>query len=359
MRKKIATEIPLKKYANMAEFAAELKLSRSTVSYILNGTWQKRNISPKTVQRVKDYARKVNFVPNFFGRAIRGDVQSDAALLLPVNAYAHHREAFFRLLNTLTAENLKYLVLPVSPELDAPQDLLEKLVAYNVRCALLVAYPVIRDDNAPVWLNLVRATPGIEWLFYDFSEREAEACGFAGEPNVGWVGFDRRKGLQDVCRYVADCGFSTLLTCGFVIPAIPELPLRCIEVAPGSYENWHGWRFDHGASLADALEKYRLGHPADTPQAVFINDDQLSAEVIFQLLKRGYRVPEDFAFISWDGLEISRYFIRSLTTVAIPHCRMIEAAETFLSGRQKLGRHEFPPEIREGVSMPAPQFRRS
>ncbi len=346
-------EISLKKYANMAEFAAELKLSRSTVSYILNGTWQKRNISPKTVQRVKDYARKVNFVPNFFGRAIRGDVQSDAALLLPVNAYAHHREAFFRLLSTLTSEKLKYLVLPVSPELDDPQDLLEKLVAYNVRRALLVAYPVVRVGNAAVWLNQVRATPGIEWLFYDFSEREAEICGFAGEPNVGWVGFDRRKGLDEVCRYVAGCGFSTLLTCGFAMPAFPELPLRCIEITPDTWENWHGWRFDHGVSLADALVKYRREHPSDTPQAVFVNDDQLSAEVIFQLLKRKYRIPEDFAFISWDGLEISRYFIRSLTTVEIPHSRMIEAAEAFLSGRQKLGRHEYPPAIREGVSMPA------
>lgn len=346
-------EISLKKYANMAEFAAELKLSRSTVSYILNGTWQKRNISPKTVQRVKDYARKVNFVPNFFGRAIRGDVQSDAALLLPVNAYAHHREAFFRLLSTLTSEKLKYLVLPVSPELDDPQDLLEKLVAYNVRRALLVAYPVVRVGNAAVWLDQVRATPDIEWLFYDFSEREAEICGFAGEPNVGWVGFDRRKGLDEVCRYVAGCGFSTLLTCGFAMPAFPELPLRCIEITPDTWENWHGWRFDHGISLADALVKYRREHPSDTPQAVFVNDDQLSAEVIFQLLKHKYRIPEDFAFISWDGLEISRYFIRSLTTVEIPHSRMIEAAEAFLSGRQKLGRHEYPPAIREGVSMPA------
>ena len=76
----------MKKYNNMAEFAAELNLARSTVSYILNDKWKERNISPETVKRVKDYARKVNFIPNFFGRAIKGKVTSDAAILLPVRA---------------------------------------------------------------------------------------------------------------------------------------------------------------------------------------------------------------------------------------------------------------------------------
>ena len=341
----------MKQYANMAELAAELKLSRSTVSYILNGSWQKRNISPKTVKRVQEYARQVNFVPNFFGRAIRGDVRSDAALLLPVNAYAHHREAFFRLLNTLSSEKQEYLVLPVSQELENPQILQGKLVAYNVRRALLVAYPVIRGRSIAVWRNLVRATPGIEWLFYDFSVQEAGTA-FSAERNVGWVGFNRQDALRQVCCYVADCGYHELLFCNFTPPELlPDLPLHCSVLhPPRELQSWHA---DHGVTLAAMLMEYSRTHHSKHSRAVFINDDRLSAEVISILLEQGIRVPEDFAFISWDGLEISRYLIRSLTTLVVPHGSMIKAAESFLSGHSALGRHEFIPEIRVGASMPA------
>ena len=59
----------MKHFATMEEFAAELGLSRSTVSYILNGQWKSRHISEKTADKVIAYAKKVNFTPSLFGLA--------------------------------------------------------------------------------------------------------------------------------------------------------------------------------------------------------------------------------------------------------------------------------------------------
>ena len=100
----------MKTFANMEEFAAELGLSRSTVSYILNGQWQARHISPKTAKKVLAFAEKVNFTPSLFGRALKGKICTDAAILIPSRMYEHHRNTFFTLLGQLELLNFSYLV---------------------------------------------------------------------------------------------------------------------------------------------------------------------------------------------------------------------------------------------------------
>ncbi len=343
----------MKKYANMAQFAAELHLARSTVSYILNDKWKERNISPETVRRVREYAQKVHFVPNFFGRAIKGKVRSDAAILLPANAYHHHREAFFRLLSRLEQTGLKYLVLPVSPAGD-PGQLLEQLIAYSVRRVLVIAAPLVTSSNAAQWRGAAAATPQIDWLFYDCRNDEFFDL-LTAEKNVGAVGFDRDRAEARVCEYVRAAGYRELFCYGFIpdSPLGPDLEIR--PLAPGEPAPVSGHP-ETAAGLGAALQRSR---PSGKPCAVFIYDDLLTAGVIDWLLEHGAAVPEEFAFISWDGLDASRFFRRSLTTLAVPHERMLESALNFLTGDAPPADIRVEPVVREGESMPRAPHRSS
>src|ERR1700747_3159729 len=46
------------------ELARRLSVSRATVSIVLNGRAQQRNITPETTRRVLDAARALGYVPN-------------------------------------------------------------------------------------------------------------------------------------------------------------------------------------------------------------------------------------------------------------------------------------------------------
>lgn len=337
----------MKKYPNMEQFAAELNLARSTVSYILNDKWRERNISPETVRRVKEHARQVNFVPNFFGRAIKGKVRADAAVLLPVNAYIHHREAFFRLLNQMDQQTaLQSLVLPVSPGADL-SPLLEKLIAYAVRKVVVIAAPVIKADNVGSWLRILSATPQMDWLLYDCPVgAEFEPLAAAG--NVSSVAFDRAASCNRVCEYVRAAGYRELLYYGFSPGNVSVRGLKTAQLAPT-----HGCpvsgRPETGAILGELLLKR---YHTSLPRAVFIYDDLLTCGTVEWLLEHGAAVPEEFAFISWDGLDISRFFRKSLTTLVVPHDRMLEFALDFLTRKGDRSRLMLEPVIREGDSMP-------
>ena len=338
----------MKKYSNMAEFAAELNLARSTVSYILNDKWKERNISPETVKRVKEYARKVNFVPNFFGRAIKGKIHSDAAVLLPSNAYWHHREAFFRLLAHLDGCGLKYMVLPVSAGAGAVP-VLEQLLAYNVERVVMIASPLIRKkEDVERWKNGIAATSGIKWLLYDCPDDDLSG-GIFECSNAGYVGPDRAAALHSVFAYVKNRGYDKLLYYGFSADNFRNGEIKTEPVFAGGSLPGTG-EPDAGERIADALAA--RDRQKKTPCAVFINDDLLTISVISALLARGFRVPEDFAFVSWDGLKVSRYFHKQLTTLEIPHEKMLVSALDFLSGRSGLPRLRFAPEIREGETLP-------
>lgn len=339
----------MKKYSNMAEFAAELNLARSTVSYILNDKWADRNISPETVRRVKEYAAQVNFVPNFFGRAIKGKVRSEAAVLLPTNAYRHHREAFFRLLAHLDGCGVKYMVLPVSAGTGA-LPVLEQLIAYNVDRVLMIASPLIRSrQDADLWLGAINSTPDINWLLYDCPDEDL--CGeLLRCSNTGFIGFERRTALQTVFSYVKDKGYDRLLYYGFSADNFKNRYIKTAPIMPGGSVSAADTP-DAGAFIATVL---REKHPSKgVPQAVFINDDLLTASVISALQGMNLQVPEDYAFISWDGLKISSFFHKSLTTLEIPHEKMLLCALDFLSGKSDLPKMRLEPRIRAGETMPS------
>lgn len=337
----------MKKYPNMEQFAAELNLARSTVSYILNDKWRERNISPETVRRVKDYAQQVNFVPNFFGRAIKGKVRADAAILLPVNAYFHHREAFFRLLSRMEQQTaLQSLVLPVSPRADL-SPLLEKLIAYAVRKVIVIAAPIIKADNVDSWERLISATPQVDWLLYDcpIGEKFEPLTAFG---NVSLVAFDRASSYERICDYVRAAGYRELLYYGFSLGKTSARGLKISQLDPTRGAPISG-QPETGAFLGELLlEKYH----SHSPKAVFIYDDLLTCGTIEWLLEHGTAVPEEFAFISWDGLDISRFFRKSLTTLVVPHDQMLKFALDFLKSKGAPSRLVLEPVIREGDSMP-------
>lgn len=325
-------------YTNMTDFAASLGLSRSTVSYILNDKWKERNISPETVERVRRHAEATGFAPNFLGRMINGKVATDAAILLSDRLYHHHRQAFFQIVSMLAEERLRYMVFPVGSR-ETNRETLQRLRDFRVRSALLFVPPTFAGrEDLDWWHRAISAMPDVRFLLYD--------CRF-GVPklerdwpeHVTLTGFDCRVAAAKMLAHIAACGYREAYD-GFWIAEEFGVSHPGLRLLPRSQE-------EIMAMLAGPRPKRR--------RAVIIPDDLTTAAAIRTVLRSGMRVPEDYAFVSWDGLAFSDLFTCSLTTLEIPHTGMLECALKFLRGEDCGRVHVLEPRLRIGDSMPLPE----
>jgi LacI family transcriptional regulator len=333
----------------MTEFAGDLGLSRSTVSYILNGKWRERNIKKETVERVLAYAEEVKFVPNIIGQAMKGKISTDVALLLPSSIYDHHKQAFFDFISLFDRKKYSYMIFPLKVGAEN-MEAVNQLITFKARNVLIFAGPAVAVLNQYRWWHkIMKGNPDIRWFFYDY--RFEFGYNSASFPrNSGGAGFDRSKAIDMVLDYVAAAGYRKLLWRAF--PLTPEnrnradmLQLEIVEL-PG---------YDSTLELSETGRRYgrflsECGKPSERT-AVFISDDIMTIGAVSYLLEHGFRVPEDYAFISWDGLSISRYFLKPVTTLVVPHAEMIQATAAFLAGEEQDRFINLKPAVRPGKTL--------
>ena len=326
-----------KKYTNMTDFAASLGLARSTVSYILNDKWRERNISPETVERVRRHAEATGFAPNFLGRMINGKVTTDAAILISDRLYDHHRQAFFRIVSMLAAEKMRYMVFPIGDERTG-RETLQRLRDFRVRSALLFAPTALsRPEDRAWWLRAIAEQPDIRFLLYDCRFGRDES-GRGWPEHVTLTGFDCRVAVRKMLAHIAACGYRDVYD-AFWIEHHFEVEQPGLRLLPRTN---------------DEIFHMIAGPRPKKPRAVIIPDDLTTARAIRLALDTGRRVPEDYAFMSWDGLAFSDLLTRSLTTLEIPHTGMLEFAMRFLRGEKCERVRILEPRLRVGDSMPLP-----
>jgi LacI family transcriptional regulator len=333
----------------MTEFANALGLSRSTVSSILNDKWRERNIKKATVERVLAYAKEVKFTPNIFGQAMKGKISTDVAVLLSPNIYDHHKQAFFDFISLFSKKNYSYMIFPVKNNVDNTE-VINRLVAFKVRNALLFSSPMfMTPEHYEWWRKTMARHPNIRLFFYDY--RFESGCNTTSfSQNIGGTGFDRHEAVKLILHYVASAGYRDLLWRGFKLTPearkyADELGLEISELP----------RFDQKLELSESGRHYgeflSKWKKRSKRTAVFISDDIMTIGAVSYLLENGIKVPEDYAFISWDGLNISRYFLKPITTMVVPHMEMIRATADFLSGTEVPRFTKIEPYIRPGKTL--------
>ncbi len=331
----------MKHFATMEEFAAELGLSRSTVSYILNGQWKSRHISEKTADKVIAYAKKVNFTPSLFGRALKGKICTDAAILIPPRMYEHHRNTFFSMLDQLEQQELTYLIMPLH-SMEKNRLTIRQLQTFRVSKVIIFA-ATLSPEELYWWEKNMRSMSDINWLFYDHRwEHGMNRDIFAA--NVSAVGFNRVNAFQMLIRHTASRGYRKLC---YRSPFYTNAGTDVVA----KQENIELFSVSSGDSLekfADYVQNIIMEQPGT---ALCIPDDLQSIKLIKLLLERKLNIPGDAGLISWDGLQVSSYFSPVLETLAIPHDEMCNAAVEFLSGNGN-GFVEVTPKIRPGETLP-------
>lgn len=332
----------MKTFATMEDLAAELGLSRSTVSYILNGQWKSRHISEKTARKVLDFTEEVNFTPSLFGRALKGKICTDVAILIPPRMYEHHRDTFFTFLDQFAKQDLSYLVLPLKSQ---DNNIFTVRQLQSFRCSKVIIFAAtltVKELNW--WQKNMRRIPEINCFFYDYRFEYGLNQEFFPS-NVHAVGFDRVRSFNMLIEHTADKGYRKLCY---------RAPFYTNEQ---TFENARERNIELiGIETGNDLEKFadhiqEIREPQQ-PLAVCIPDDLASIRLIKLLKQRQWNIPDYTGIISWDGLSVSRYFTPVLETLEIPHDEMCRAAGEFMNGNGS-GFIEVLPVIRSGETLPS------
>ncbi len=257
----------------MQELAAELKLSRTTVSLVLKGESERFRISAETRDRVLEHALRHNFKPNYFASMLNTKRTGLVGLILPNVFESFMAELIRGMETTLNLHNNALMVSTSMFSPDVEKKTIEEFRYRGVDGLILAPYAPFSGQERQYDAYRQMAADGFPHVFIDrypegFSAPRIVQDDFdaafgavtvlasRGCARIGYIGFDiqassisaRKQGWAAACR-AAD-----------------------IEVGP---EILLTHRDRNAGDLESALSAV-LSHPGTAPDAFFISSNGLS-----------------------------------------------------------------------------------
>jgi LacI family transcriptional regulator len=307
------------------DLARRLSVSRATVSIVLNGRAQQRNITPETTQRVLEAARELGYIPNQAARTLRRQRSGVIGVVLADFSMDWAERVMTGMLAVFDPGGFTPFV--ATHRFDPARQRKELMAALQ------------RHDEGVICQPL----PGQEDCYREFQGRGVPLVFLgdepAGLPEVSSVCWDAGAAARTVVQHLVQTGRRRIGHIGFTYPlrfsqarvaayqaVLSEAGLHCDErwstTLPASL----------GASgiVAAALER-AFAPGIEHPDALFVLNDHLALTALEALEQRGLRVPEDVALVGMGDLPCTAQRGIGLTTVREP-CEELgrAAAETVL-----------------------------
>ena len=306
-----------------ADVAARAGVSRTTVSFVMNGR-DDMAISTATRQRVLDAAAELAYQPHHSARQLRGGTSHTLGLVLRQSAEQVASDALLAetlrgLTSTARAGGYRVLIEPLA----IGEGTFEDLVHSRRTDGLVVSGPRL-DDSAlhrlagerfPIVLQ--GSLPGLD---------------------VPSVDVDNVAGATAAVEHLVALGYQRI---------------GCVTNAPPAYtsaaERLDGYRralraadlptdddlvvaadFDAQSGHRAMAELIARGRPLD---AVFVASDVVALGAIAAIRETGRRVPDDVALVGFDDIPIAGFIDPPLTTVRLPAFELGAAAGRALLDR--------------------------
>jgi len=279
----------------ITEVAQAAGVSRATVSRVLNG---RPSVDPMIGARVREVAERLHYRPNFTARNLSTGRTLTIALVVPDLGNPMFQTILRSLSRAADAEGYSVLVA------EAPPPEREAAIAREARrqCDALVLVSPRMDDL--VLNDLVKELSPVVLI-----NRRASAR------NVASVNIDYGDGVTKLAQHLEKLGHRDLLyvagpprssanrerlsALNAFVDARPSMNLRSIRGGATMTEGYHV-----------AEEVLQSG----TTAALAFND-LVAFGMLTRLNEFGVSVPDDLSVTGFDGIELSRFAVPSLTTV--------------------------------------------
>jgi LacI family transcriptional regulator len=275
------------------EVAARAGVSVATVSRALNGIGP---VKQATLDRVKEAARTLRFVPHSGARSLSTRTTHTVGLVLP----DLHGEFFSEVIRgaDLAARRRGYHLI-VSGSHNNPDDLTAVLHAMRGRVdGLILMSPELAVDG--IVSEVPAAMPVVTV--------NVEAKRF------GSVTIDNYGGSRAMMRHLTALAHDRVaFIAGPAENADAAERLRGYREGCSTHLEIEG-DFSEASGYAAALKIVALD---PRPTAIFAANDAMAVGALFALREKHIRVPEDIALVGFDDIPIARYVTPRLTTVTV------------------------------------------
>ena len=312
---------------NINGLAAQLNLSKGTVSRILND--ESAPFAAETRKRVLAMAAEMGYQPNPIARALATGRTGLVALWLPDLCSSYYAEVaqFCEAEIERHSYGLAINLLGKGSRQGQPPGLshasvgsVDGIIAHGVSEESLRDVPLIESGKKPVVVTGMAENPQfLDFVRVDISAASRQAVQHlleAGRTRVAFLASDipQRMGGTRYKAYV-----SVLAEAG--------LPTELIEAGG-----------ETRAAAREALRDYIAGHGC--PEAIFCYNDDTAIAAYRALSDLGIRVPDDAALFGCDGIEDTEYLPTPISTISQPYGEICRLAWQFL--RQRMQEPDLP-----------------
>ena len=311
----------MKKPITQNDVAKAAGVTRSIVSYVINGT-KGRSVAPATRQRILEAIEKLDYRPNKAAQALQqGDIAfaSKKIGVIIRSARTFLRPYYAEILAGVHLEahrqNMHVAFIRFFDEMKNPLLFNSLICEQEIGGLLLIAI-----DQCLATVEDVKVIDRIK------SRLSKVVCVEFCYEGLSSVMFDRRETAHQACRYILSKGYRSI---GYVgqndqrllgmQDAIAERNQRIVDTTE-SFLIAETYDAQGGFCAIERLPAEKI------PRVLFCGCDEVASGVLSALNRRGFRVPDDVAVVSVDNIESSLYTCPPLTTMDVPKRQMGEQA---------------------------------
>jgi len=338
------------KRVTLADVARRAGLSTTAASMILNGRTDTR-LSAEAHVRVNDAATELGYRPNVAARGLRTDKTLTIGFISDVVATTRFASGLIKgALEAAEAAGHVVLVLETggdpARETEAIEAVLDRQVdgiIFAVMRARDLYVPETPSSTRVVMLNATNKVHTVSVLPDEFEGGRASVRLLT---DVGHRGGIALIGHSDAVEKGVFRSATVAQRIAGIRAEMAEFNLDFVaEASAWDWEPQEGYRMTRSL-LEQDIEV----------TALLCMNDRLAFGAYQALAERGLRVPEDISVVSFDNDELAAYLRPGLTTIALPHEAMGQAAVELLLSEQDATPRLIPMPIIERDSIAAPMM---
>jgi len=318
-----------KNYMSMEELAGKLKISRQTLSAIINDTWKAKRISEATYRKTMTLIEKYGYVPHSSAQHLSKTKRDIIGLIYHGNFFSHISKAVEYLNNYLFDEKIAVNLKMTSS--GALKETVKELLGERVKKIIIIntydnlAESIIEENIIP-FLQKVRT---IIYNYHFDYEKDKKHKNLLLQNGISLIGFSRAKIYTELFSKLKNGHYSQLfieesfyyrLKRSYVEDRLFSFFNNVQIYKQAEREKFEFNEFLVGQNLGEQL----INLLSPTEKTVIITDSDMVAEGLAKFLtNQRIDIPEHVGLVGFDNLNATSYFKLPLTTIDVPVKKMI------------------------------------
>lgn len=289
------------KRTSLNDIAKALNVSKATVSFVLNGKGDQFNISKEKQRLIKEKAKELQYVPNFFAKSLRQGETKTIGLVLPDISNPFYAEISKTIQEKLYESGYNTFIVNTNDDVELEKVLMRELIQRNIDGMIIAPgnnitelIPILHETHIPVV----------------FTDRP-------GDENADFVGIDNREESRKLIK--AFSAKPKRLVALVPSPAnVSTIQDRIEGTQSACDEAGIDYEYIDLTSVQGEIDGVIKDQLAKGTDAFITLNNMCTLPTLSALHRAGVTIPDDVRLISFDDSESFEYMNPPISALRQP-----------------------------------------